>query len=171
MVMMLAFVAEPDTFYLDMNLEPGYYDYCIANVYTEDDGAHTWTSCPDALCVTDVLVDEDCLAPENLTALDEAGNGTVVILNWDAPNGFDPVWMQYDDGVNVDAIGGPTEFTYAIKWDPSQLEGFDGAAMTKVKFFPREAGTAFTLKVWTGANAGTLVHEQPLSGLTFDALE
>ena len=32
---MLAFVAESDTFYLDMNLEPGYYDYCIANVYSK----------------------------------------------------------------------------------------------------------------------------------------
>jgi hypothetical protein len=38
-----------------------------------------------------------------------------------------------------------------------------------VKFFPREAGSSFTLKIWKGANGGTLLHEQPLSGLTFDA--
>ncbi|NOR87014.1 MAG: hypothetical protein GQ527_05345, partial [Bacteroidales bacterium] len=139
---MIAFVAEPDTFYLDMNLEPGYYDFCIATVYSEDDGAHTWTSCVDANCVEDVLVPEDCLAPENLTAEDLTGNGPVVVLNWDAPNGFDPVWLQYDDGVNVDAIGGPTEFSYAVKWDPSQLVDYDGTAVTKVKFFPREAGTS-----------------------------
>jgi len=165
---MIAFVAEPDTFFMDMNLMPGYYDYCIAKVYTEDDGAHSWTSCLDANCVEDVLVPEDCLAPENLTAEDLLGDGYTATLNWDAPNGFDPVWLQYDDGVNVDAIGGPAEFSVAAKWDPSQLADYDGTAITKVKFFPREPGSSFTLKIWKGSNAGTLLLEQPLSGLTFD---
>jgi hypothetical protein len=167
---MIAFVADPDTFYLDSNLDPGYYDYCIAKVYSEDDGMHTWTSCLDATCVEDVLVPEDCLAPENLTAEDLLGDGYTATLNWSAPNGFDPMWLQYDDGVNVDAIGGPTEFSVAAKWDPSQLVDFDGTAITKVKFFPRDASTSgsITLKIWKGANAGTLLYEQPLSGLTFD---
>jgi len=165
---MIAFVADPDTFYLDSNLEPGYYDYCIAKVYSEDDGAHSWTSCLDATCVDDVLVPEDCLAPENLTAEDLLGDGYTATLNWDAPNGFDPVWMSYGADVNVDAIGGPAEFSVAVKWLPEQLADFDGAALTKVKFFPREAGSSFTLKIWKGANASTLLLEQPLSGLTFD---
>jgi NADH/NAD ratio-sensing transcriptional regulator Rex len=49
------------------------------------------------------------------------------------------------------------------------LTGFDGTAVTKVNFFPREAGSSFTLRIWQGANAANLVYEQPLSGLTFDA--
>jgi hypothetical protein len=68
----------------------------------------------------------------------------------------------------VDGIGGPTEFSAAIKWDPADLQaidGLDGASMTKIKFFPREAGSSYTLRIWKGPNAGTLIHEQPLTSV------
>ncbi|OYT15912.1 MAG: hypothetical protein B7C24_10495 [Bacteroidetes bacterium 4572_77] len=92
-----------------------------------------------------------------------------IFVNWtDAGPSFDPLWIQYDDGVNVDAIGGPTEFSVAAKWDVDQLIDFNGTAITKIKFFPREAGSNFSLKVWQGADAANLVYEQTLSGLTFD---
>ncbi len=83
---MVAFVPEPDTFFLDMNLEPGYYDYCIAKVYGEeedDNEMHWWTSCPDGSCVLDVFVPEECIAPTNLTAESLSGDGYTATLNWD----------------------------------------------------------------------------------------
>ncbi len=164
----LAYVALPDTFLLDSDLEAGMYNYCVSKVYTADGGEHTWTSCEGVDCV-EVEVTEDCNAPTELTVEDLLGDGITATLNWFGAGGsFDPLWLQYDDGVNVDAIGGPAEFTYASKWDADQLEDFDGTAITQVKLFPREAGTAFTLKIFSGDNAGTLLYEQPLSGLTFD---
>ncbi len=163
---LLGFVPAPDTFYLDMDLAVGYYDYCVAAVYSEDQGLHTWESC-DVLCVEDVLVPEQCIAPENLTAEDLLGDGYTASLHWGSS--FEPVWLQYDDGVNVDGIGGPAEFSVAALWNPSQLVGFDGTAVTQVKFFANDAGagSSFTLKIWKGTNGATLIHEQPLSGVIF----
>jgi len=104
---MIAFVPEPDTFYLDMNLMPGYYDYCVTKVYGEeedDNEMHWWTSCPDATCILDVLVPEDCLAPENLVATDELNDGYTATLNWDM--GSLPIQeFRYDDGTSTGQLG------------------------------------------------------------------
>jgi hypothetical protein len=165
---MIAYVPLPDTFYLDSNLEPGFYDYCVAKVYSADEGLHSWTSCLDATCVLDVPVYEECLAPQNLVASDELGDGYTATLIWEAPVTFEPIWLDYGVEENVDGIGGPTEFSAAIKWDPADLQaidGLDGASMTKIKFFPREAGSSYTLRIWKGPNAGTLIHEQPLTSV------
>ncbi len=35
-----AFVPDPDTFYIDADVIPGYYDYCVATVYTADSGLY-----------------------------------------------------------------------------------------------------------------------------------
>ncbi|OYT15108.1 MAG: hypothetical protein B7C24_14780, partial [Bacteroidetes bacterium 4572_77] len=161
--------ALPDTFYLDSNLEAGLYTYCLTKVYTADGGIHTWTSCEGVECY-DVEITEDCTPPSNLVATDELGDGFTATLNWEAPtgSGIDPQWLSYGADVNVDAIGGPAEFSYATKWDADQLAELDGGSVTQVKFFPREAGTSFTLKIWKGSDASTLLYEQPLTGLTYD---
>lgn len=165
---LIAFVPLPDTSYLIEGLSlPGFYDFCVSKVYSADDGLHSWESCPDELCILDAGLPEDCFAPENLTAFETQGN--IVILCWDTPNGFDPIWLQYDDGVNVDGIGGPSEFQYAVKWDPDQLDGFDGAVISKIKFFPKESESSFSLNIWKGENASTLVYEQDLLNIEYDS--
>jgi len=164
---LIAFVPLPDSSYLIEGLTlPGFYDFCVTKVFTEDEGLHSWDSCEDELCILDAGFPEDCIAPENLVAHDPIDN--VVILCWDSPNGFDPVWLQYDDGVNVDGMGGPLEFNYAAKWDPDQLEGFEGAVISKINFFPRESESVITLKIWKEENASTLIYEQELFDLEYD---
>ncbi len=47
----------------------------VEKVYSEDNGAHSWTSCEGELCESDIFVPEDCNAPENLTAEDLTSEG------------------------------------------------------------------------------------------------
>lgn len=100
---MIAFVPSPDTFYLDMDLEPGLYDYCVSSVYTDDGGLHTWETCEGDLCIEDVPVTEDCEAPTNLTAEDLLGDGYTATLNWNF--GPEAVEYRYDDGMSTGQLG------------------------------------------------------------------
>jgi len=78
-----------DTFYLDMALDYGMYEYCVNLLYEE-----MAESCTGS-CV-DVEVTEDCAAPEDLTAELEGDN--LVHLLWDQyipPTGE---WIIYNDG-------------------------------------------------------------------------
>jgi hypothetical protein len=84
-----------DTFYLDETLVPGYYDYCITYVY--ESGAH---SCGD--CIEDVLVPEDCDAPQNLTATLNEETYDDIFLAW---NQAVEVEYRYDDGISTGQLG------------------------------------------------------------------
>jgi hypothetical protein len=76
-------------------------------------------------------------------------------------------WLYYDDGVNVDGVGGEASFMWAIKFDPSQLENFGGASLTKIKLVALTAA-ANELRIYEGTNAATLLHTQTLSGLPIE---
>jgi hypothetical protein len=105
--------------------------------------------------------------PQNLQA--NVVNFNDVSLTWDSPSGMAAEYLHWDDGLNNDGIGITTggTFTVAARWEPQHLESFDGWFLTKVNIFPRsELGTTFILKVWSGANAGTLLVSQNLSNLT-----
>ncbi len=93
------------------------------------------------------------------------------LLTWNAP--VEPViadWLYYDDGVNVDGIGGPAAFSWAIKFDPSQLSGYVGSSLTKISIYNRTDATD-ELRIYQGANAATLLHTQALSGLGLETWE
>jgi hypothetical protein len=83
-----------DTFYLDEGVEPGYYDYCVNFVY--EDGAESCTGS----CVLDVLVTENCIAPQNLVAEVEVGNE--VHLTWEE---YAATEFRYDDGTSTGQLG------------------------------------------------------------------
>lgn len=80
---LISFVAEPDTFFIDEDVPPGYYDYCIATVYSADDGEHSWTSTLEEVCINDIICPPDCNEPQDLAAeyLDWIGNE----LTWNPP--------------------------------------------------------------------------------------
>lgn len=80
---LLAFVPKPDSSFIDFDLEPGYYDYCVATVYTADSGLHTWTSMVSEVCINDIICNPHCDEPLNLLAQysTEMGNE----LFWDSP--------------------------------------------------------------------------------------
>jgi len=109
--------------------------------------------------------------PTVLVATPAAATGTIVNdihLTWTAPEGggggstHPPVWIHWDSGENSDGIGtgGAADFDIAARFDVSQLEEFDGMALTKVAFFPRETTCQYSIRVWVGEMAGTLVVDQ-----------
>jgi hypothetical protein len=148
--------------YTDLSLEPGYYDYCVTFSY--EDGAE---SCPGSTCVLDVLVPEDCVIPRELTAAIDATDPNLIHLLWNQGSGAAD-WLYYDDGVNVDGIGGPASFSWAVKFDPAQLTEFDGASVTKISIYNRLTSVN-TLQIYEGTDAATLLFEQDLTGLTVEA--
>jgi len=158
---MIAFVAAPDTFYMDMDLMPGYYDYCVAQVYTEDAGEHTWTSCTDANCVEDVLLPEDCLAPMNLTAEDLIGDGFTATLNWDAPVGPASEWLLYDnDNLTYAGIGAEAadySIVWAVKFVPEDLTDYTTGFVTKIAVNQAAAAGDYVTEVRILSGDGTTI--------------
>ena len=93
-------------------------------------------------------------------------NGNDVTLTWDYEGGASE-WLKWDDGANYTGLGlgAPGQFECAVRF--TDLAAYDGWSLSKVAFFPRaDFASTFTLKVYSGANASTLLLTQPLNGLT-----
>ncbi len=119
--------------------------------------------------VDNVSIYRVCAPPVNLVADVNFPAVDQIILNWESPTGTGPgpsAWLGWDNGTNNDAIGltGGGTFSVAVRFTPAQLGEYAGTSLTKVRFFPYAAGT-FVLKVWTGANASTLVVTQPVASV------
>jgi len=156
-----------DTFYLDENVNGGEYTYCLRYVY--ESGAMT---CEDAYCL-DVAI--PCEAPENLAGTyvwnyNEGNPEFGSMITWGSSTPPVAEWLYYDDGTNVDGIGGPATFSWAIKFDPAQLADYDGASLTKIQIYNRTAASD-ELRIYEGTNAATLLHTQTLSGLGVETWE
>ena len=108
---MVAFIAMPDTFYVDMDMDPGYYDYCVEKVYSDDGGVHTFV-CGDMTCVEDVLVQEECNAPEDLIAEDLLGDGYTATLSWGGSQA--EVEFRHDDGISIGQLGSGSGTTNTV---------------------------------------------------------
>jgi len=124
--------------------------------------------------VDNIVIYRQCDAPEDLIATAEDYGPSEIYLTWSAPAGGGGTpgggeWIMWDDGVNVDAIGltGGGVFSVASKWDADMITQYDGQYITKIRFVPGEnaGATTFELKVWEGANAGTVIYTQAISGL------
>jgi len=78
-------------------------------------------------------------------------------------------WIMWDDGVHFGGVGltGGGVFSVASHWDADQITAYEGMYITNIRFVPyiNAVTTSFTLKVWKGPDAGTLVYEEALSGL------
>ncbi len=168
----LAFIPAPDTSYVDEGLEiDNTYRYCVAAVYTNDGGLHTWTSCLDAVC-TKFTMPEACEAPVNLTVTDVSGDGKKITLNWRDP--IDPVWLDYGVTGSTGTLkysdtddGG---FIMAHKHPAGSMNAYEGAVITKVKAYIGDVPNSAKVKIWQGAGASTLIYEQDVtSGITANA--
>ena len=117
------------------------------------------------------LEPEPCDPPLNLTGDIAFPSVYDVFLDWQSPSGGGGIdeWIHYDDGINYNSIGltqGGT-FYVAIRFTPDDLTPFQGAMLTEVKFFIGSSTTtsSIELMVWEGANASSLVIDQPLSSV------
>lgn len=88
---LIAFVPEPDTFYIIQDYSfYGYHDICVDKVYTNDEGNHTWNSCYGTLCVLDIGTDWPCMPPQNLGA-EEGYDYEFIYTIWNTPDeAFEP---------------------------------------------------------------------------------
>ncbi len=87
-----------------------------------------------------------------------------VQLYWDTP-ASEGNWLQWDDGVNTDAVGGENIdlFDVAIRFTPADLANYDGLFLTKIAAYFADVNCTFSVRVWTGGNqtfAGNLVVDQ-----------
>jgi hypothetical protein len=88
-----------------------------------------------------------------------------VTLTWDMAINGEGEWVHWDNGENFNSIGltGGGTFQYAARWEPTQLNPYSGMIVPKVAFYPAGANTSYTLKIWKGANASTLLVSQPIN--------
>ncbi len=94
-----------------------------------------------------------------------------VEVSWTAPSFPDLVHdMRYDSGVHSQTAsvfsGGLYEF--AIKYDPADLEDYDGTALTHISFIPVNEFATYTLKVWSGTDGETVLVDQVIADFTLN---
>jgi hypothetical protein len=149
-----------DLFYNDLGLPVGTYEYCVTAQYDECES--------EPVCGSVTITEPSCDPVNNLIIQNEQGSPDVTVT-W-SPPGTPPAWIHWDDGVNYDGIGltGGGFFYVAARFGPDQLADYDGMYLTTVALFPLGYNTTYTLKVWVGANAGTLVVDQPLTTLVIE---
>jgi len=148
-----------DLSYVDSGLESGTYEYTVVSVYDiygESDPAGP---------ISVVIGTYD--PPFNLEA---AVGNDVIVLTWESPVAGD-AWLHYDEGINYNAIGTNDVFDFdvAIRFEGSQLTQYNGMTLTKIAFFPNEAACEYSIRVWKGANAATLLVDQLLTDVTIGA--
>ncbi|MCK9453357.1 MAG: carboxypeptidase regulatory-like domain-containing protein, partial [Bacteroidales bacterium] len=83
-------------------------------------------------------------------------------------------WLAYDNnGIPTQYwwAGAGAPFSWAISFDPTDLEDLAGASLTKIAIFNTAAPDVNTLNIYEGdleAGTATVVHTQDLTGLTLE---
>ena len=87
-----------------------------------------------------------------------------VLLTWFPPGNGPGQFLTYADTIPANFIGLTDMGTYqfAAKWDPEQIEDLDGEFITRIDFLPGSEVSSYTLKIWEGPYAQTLVYEQDI---------
>lgn len=77
-----------------------------------------------------------CSTPSEVTAI--ANQEKSIELSWNQPEIGG--WLQYDDGILVEAISNYNSFFWGISFTQNELVTFDGSSLEKVSIFDIEAG-------------------------------
>ncbi len=104
-------------------------------------------------------------APEYLFA---QVSGNDVELSWGA-NGPEGDWMHYDNG-NYNGSYGINQsgiWRIATRWPAEALSSAAGNVFTRVAFYPTGEATTYTLKIWKGDDAETLLYSNALTNLDY----
>ncbi len=91
-----------------------------------------------------------------------------VELSWGA-NGPEGDWMRYDNSNYNGSFGINQTGTWRIaaRWPTEALSAAVGNAFTRVAFYPSGEATTYTLKIWKGDNAETLLYSNVLTNLDY----
>jgi hypothetical protein len=140
------------------------------------EGAHTGTitvsdnlsrvSHTVALSGTSIDYDE-IYPPTNLQA---SVSGMDVTLTWDAPVTGDWItWCNPSDTGSAVGTNSAAVFDVAHRFDANDLANYQGSAISKVSFVPKQVSCVYTIKIWTGTSASapsTLVYSQVVNSPT-----
>ena len=150
--------------YTDNGLATGEHTYEVRVVYGgETADTYYAMSCADEVTT---VVPLDCVAPEKLYGefTYNSASSFGATLRWPY-NGSVSDWLYYDDGINMDGIGGPQSFYWGIKLPAESLESYAGTFMTKVAMYDYAQATSTLQIYYGGENAPeTLVHTQECVG-------
>ena len=158
-----------ETTYTEIFPDEEAHEYCIRVVYAgEPDVTYYAMSCPQCITLEPAIA---CEAPADLYGeytYNEDNNTFGATLTWpySAPVTPTSEWLYYDDGVNVDAIGGPASFYWGIKFTAESLTSYAGTFLTKVSMYDYTANSGGSIYIYQGGDnaPGTLVHTQPFEG-------
>ena len=90
-------------------------------------------------------------------------NTNSVEINSPSEISNDSIWLHYDDMDNYDSWGfliSGEEYDVVAKWDPSNLTGYDGWEITKIKFIVVNVNPYLTIKVWEGPNTTEIYSQE-----------
>ncbi len=91
-------------------------------------------------------------------------SGDTVNLNW-YPPGVNPLMLQYGDG-GVQQPLAELNLEVAAKFESDLLQYYEGKTVTHIGFYAWDDIPEFTLKVYLGDDANTLVLEQTVDSVT-----
>jgi len=99
-------------------------------------------------------------------AVDYSMVSTAVHLTWNGAGSSD--WFEWDNGTNSSSFGSTLsvrDFDVAARWEPGDIKPLEGMAISKVAFFPSEPTCNYSLRVWKGEDASTIVIDSLLSSI------
>ncbi len=110
----------------------------------------------------DIMITEIVIPAHDVVA-EVNDHNTLVNVHWGEPGaGSAPQWLAWDSGENGNGVGtgAAAQFDIACRWEPEHLDDFGGMFITEVKFFPREQNCEYSVRVWSGPNAQTILADQ-----------
>ncbi|MCX6303596.1 MAG: carboxypeptidase regulatory-like domain-containing protein [Bacteroidetes bacterium] len=108
-----------------------------------------------------------CLAPYYAPPVNFQASVTGPVLNnahltWMAPGSIPDQWIRWNNGSIYGGLGynGPATFSVASRWPVADIAPYNGTYLKKIRFIITEATATYTLKVWKGTDASTLLLSQ-----------
>ncbi|MEI6435786.1 MAG: carboxypeptidase regulatory-like domain-containing protein [Bacteroidota bacterium] len=100
--------------------------------------------------------------PVSLQANVAGTNQNNVHLSWLDPGSVADQYIHWDPGTIYGGLGynAPMTFSVASRWSVADIAPYGGTYLKKIRFVPADAYAAYTLKVWKGSNASTLLLSQ-----------
>ena len=97
----------------------------------------------------------------------EANNANQSVhLTWIPPQeGGEEGWIQHDNGEYAGSLGltNGGEWAVATRFTATEMMPYVGGSLTEVTIYPCEETADYTVTVWSGSNASTLIAEIPLT--------
>ena len=158
----------------------GYYSLVLPsgtyyNISASNGGTSQIIS-PITIVGSDTTTQNFCLSsylapPVDLKASVTGPALNTVHLTWQKPGATPEQWIHWDNGNNNGGLGyaNPTIFEVASRWPIADIASYDGMYLKKIRFYVPESVSIYTLKVWSGPNAETLLHSQLLTNLNINA--